>query len=329
MLMCNLGTSLATARAKVRSINFALGLPRVVPAPGRFVASQYAVESSAVRLLYRTSDTSYYIRWTTDVASVAGVTNSVTLRDGTTESVITPASDTGDVASATVLGMTDQGADYMQRIAGAARIMLCGDSWTYGDVDPDLFGYRVELSRLMSNTLQVGVQTSGSWPESHCGFPGLQVTQIKSAIENRVWSIRQPDAEPHVAVIFAGLNDVLTAGSDGAATAKAPDVGTLITYLRATFPGCRVLHVRIPTYTGTPGTPVNTTRIGLYNAAVQTVLDAHAAHADGSLTRVDLTSTLTVPADLGDAVPHPSVAGFVKLAAALAPAVTAAIGTRV
>jgi lysophospholipase L1-like esterase len=329
MLMCNLGTSLATARAKVRAINYALGLPRVVPSPGRFVASQYAVESSAVRLLYRTSDTSYYIRWTTDVASVAGVTNSVTLRDGTTESVITPASDTGDVASATVLGMTDQGADYMQRIAGAARIMLCGDSWTVGTADPDLLGYRVPLSTLMTNTLQVGIATSGSWTQAHCGFAGAQVTGIQFAIENRVWALRQPDAEPHVCVIFAGLNDVLTSANDAAAVAKAGNVGTFITYLRTTFSGARVLHVRIPTYTGTPGAPTTTTRIGLYNAAVQTVLDAHAAHADGSLTRVDLTSTLTDPADLGDAVPHPSVAGFAKLAAALAPAVTAAIGTRV
>lgn len=329
MLMCNLGTNLATARAKVRAINFALGLPRVVPSPGRFVASRFAVESSAARLLYRASDVSYYIRWTSDVASVASVTNSVLLRDGTSESVITPSADTGDIASATVLGFADQGADYMQRIAGAARVMLCGDSWTYGNADPDLLGYRPGLSALMTNTLQVGVQTSGAWPEAHCGFPGLQIAQIKSTIENRTWSIRQPDAEPHVCVVFGGLNDVLTAGSDAAATAKAPDVGTLITYLRATFPGCRVLHVRIPTYTGTPGTPTNTTRIGLYNAAVQTVLDGHAAHADSSLSRVDLTNTLTDPADLGDLVPHPSVAGFAKIAAALAPAVTAAIGTRV
>jgi lysophospholipase L1-like esterase len=225
--------------------------------------------------------------------------------------------------------MTDMGADYLQRIAGTVRIMLCGDSWTYGNADPDLLGYRVKVSALISNTFQVGVQTSGAWSEAHCGFPGLQVANIKSTIENRWWSIKQPDAEPHVVVLFAGLNDVLTSGSDAAAIAKAADVGTFITYVRATWPGCRVLHVQIPTYTGTPGSPTNTTRIGLYNSAVQTVLDAHAAHVDGSLTRVNLASTLTDPSDLGDLVPHPSQDGFTKLAAALAPAITTAIGSRV
>ena len=74
MLMCNLGVSLPVARSKVRAINNALGLPRVIPNVGLGVTSQFAVETSAVRMLFRSSDSSYYIRWTTDVSSVAGVT---------------------------------------------------------------------------------------------------------------------------------------------------------------------------------------------------------------------------------------------------------------
>jgi hypothetical protein len=61
---------------------------------------------------------------------------------------------------------------------------------------------------------------------------------------------------------------------------------------------------------------------------VQTVLDAHAAHADGVLVRADLSSVLTVNGDLSDAVPHASVQGYEKIAAALGPSVLTAIGTR-
>jgi lysophospholipase L1-like esterase len=334
MLMCNLGTSLSVARAKVRAINHALGLPRVIPSAGLGVPGSRAVESSAVRLLYRASDTSYYVRWTSDVASVAGLTRIVTRRDGTTETTTTPASDTGDVASTTVLGFVDQGADYMQRIAGTVRKKLIGDSWTQGTGDPAWVGYRRGVSRYLSdrniNSLQVGLTRCGDFIEAHSGFGGLQVAAMQSAIENRWWlaTNRQPDAEPHVCVLFGGLNDVLTSADDAAAIAKAVNVGTCITALRSLFPGTWIVHVQIPTYTGTPGNATNTARIGLYNAAVQTVLDSHAAHTDGVLVRANLSSTLTIPGDLSDAVPHASVSGYAKIAAALGPSVLAAIGTR-
>jgi hypothetical protein len=334
MLMCNLGTSLPVARAKVRAINHALGLPRVIPSAGLGVTGSRAVESSVVRLLYRASDTSYYVRWTSDVASVAGLTRTVTRRDGTTETTTTPASDTGDVASATVLGFVDQGADYMQRVAGTPRVMLIGDSWTQGTGDPAWVGYRRGVSRYLSDrnvhTLQIGLTRCGDFVEAHSGFGGLQVAQMQSAITNRWWltSNRQPDAEPHVCVLFGGLNDILIAGSDVGAVARAPDVGACITALRAIFPSAWFVHVQIPTYTGTPGNPTNTARIALYNAAVQTVLDSHAAHTDGVLVRADLSNVLTIPGDLSDAVPHASVSGYAKIAAALGPSVLAAIGTR-
>jgi lysophospholipase L1-like esterase len=333
MLMCNLGTSISVARAKVRAINEALGLPRVIPGSGLGVTGSRAVETSAVRLLYRASDVSYYIRWTSDVASVAGLTRTVTRRDGATESTAIPSSDTGDVASATVLGFVDQGADFMQRIAGTPRVMLIGDSWTQGTGDPNWVGYRRGVSRYLSDrnvhTLQVGLTRCGDFVEAHSGFGGLQVAQMQSAIENRWWTAanRQPDAEPHVCVLFGGLNDILIAGSDAGAVAKAPDVGTCVTLLRSLFPGTWIVHVEIPTYTGIPGTPTITTRIGLYNAAVQTSLNAHAAHADGVLVRANLSTTLTIPGDLSDAVPHASVSGYAKIAAALGPSVLTAIGT--
>ena len=334
MLMCNLGTSVATARAKVRAINDALGLPRVIPGTGPNVNGVRAVESSAVRLLYRSSDTSYYIRWTSDVASVAGLSRTVTKRNGTTETTTTPASDTGDVASATVLGMVDQGADFMQRIAGAVRVWKLGDSWTQGTGDPAWVGYRRGVLTYLKNNgvraLGVGLTRCGDLVDAHAGFGGLQIAAMQSAVENRCWlaTNRQPDAEPHVVVIFGGLNDVLTSANDAAAIAKAADVGALITSLRNYFPGTWIVHVKIPTYTGSPGNATITARIGLYNAAVQTVLDSHAAHTDGVLVRADLSSTLTIPGDLSDAVPHASVSGYAKIAAALGPSVLAAVGTQ-
>ena len=335
MLMCNLGTSISVARAKVRAINDALGLPRVIPGTGPSVNGVRAVESSAVRLLYRALDTSYYIRWTSDVASVAGLSRVVTRRDSATETTSTPASDTGDVASATVLGFVDQGADFMQRIAGAVRLWKIGDSWTQGTGDPVWVGYRRGvLTGLKNNGVRafgVGLTRCGDLVDAHAGFGGLQIAAMQSAIENRCWlaTNRQPDAEPHVCLVFGGLNDVLTSANDAAAVAKAADVGALITSLRSLFPGTWIVHVQIPTYTGTPGSAMNTARIGLYNAAVQTVLDAHAAHLDGVLVRADLSGTLTIPGDLSDAVPHASVSGYAKIAAALGPAVLAAVGTQV
>lgn len=332
MLMCNLGTSLSAARAQVRAINDALGLPRTIPVAGLGVTGSRAVETSAVRLLYRASDTSYYIRWTADVASVASASRTVTRRDGTTETTVTPAADTGDVASATVLGFVDQGADFMQRIAGTVRRYDIGDSWMQGTGDPEWVGMRRGLSKYLTDrnvpVLGIGLTRCGTWPDAHAGFGGLQIAQMQSAIENRSWKVRQPDAEPHVCVIWGGLNDVLTSANDAAAVAKAADVGALITSLRSLFPGTWIVHVEIPTYTGTPGSATNTARIGLYNAAVQTVLDAHAAHSDGVLVRADLSGTLTIPGDLSDAVPHASVSGYAKIVDALGPSVLAAVGSR-
>lgn len=334
MLMCNLGTSLPAARAIVRAINNALGLPRVIPSTGSGVNKSQAVDVSAVRLLYRASDTSFYIRWTVDVASVAGQRAPVLRRDGITETVTIPVASTGDIASATVLSFVDQGSDYLQHVAGTYRVMLIGDSWTQGTGDPNWVGYRAGISQYLIDrrvpVRQVGLTRCGTFAEAHAGFGGLQIAQMQSAIENRWWTAanRQPDAEPHVCVLFGGLNDLLIAGSDAGAVAKAADVGTCITLLRSLFPGTWIVHVQIPTYTGTPGTPAITTRIGLYNAAVQTVLDSHAAHTDGVLVRANLSSTLTVPSDLSDAVPHASVQGYAKIAAALGPSVLSAIGTR-
>lgn len=332
MLMCNLGVSLAVARSKVRAINNALGLPRVCPNVGIGVSPQFAIESSACRLLFRSSDSSYYIRWTADVASVAGVTRTYLLRNGALETVTTPAVSTGDVASATVLGMVDQGGDYLQVLAGDPLEELFGDSWTQGTGDPRWVGYREKLSKYQSDrnvhAVQKGITRCGDFEQSHSGFGGLQVAQLQFSIENRWWGIRQPDGESNVCVIFAGLNDVLTSASDAAAIAKAPNVGLFITSLRNLYPSTWIVHVQIPTYTGTPGNPTNTNRIIAYNAAVQTVLDGHQANTDGVLVRANLANVLTVPSDLSDAVPHPSVAGYTKIAEALGPSMIAAIGAR-
>lgn len=331
MLMCNLGVSLSTARSKVRAINNALGLPCVIRSLGTGVTRDLAVETSAVRLLFLTADSSYYIRWTVDVASVAGVTRTYVLRDGSTETATAPLTSTGDIPSATVLGMLDQGADYLQPLAGTPTLELFGDSWTQGTGDPDWVGYRQLLATGLSErglvTLQKGITRCGTFEQSHSGFGGLQVAQMQFTLENRWWLLRQPDGETQVCVIFAGLNDVLTSGSDAAAIAKAPNVGSFITSLRNLYPSTWIVHVQLPTYTGSPGSPTNTNKIIAYNAAVQTVLDGHQAHIDGVLIRANLANVLSLPSDLSDAVPHPSVAGYEKIANALVPAVLAAFGT--
>ena len=191
------------------------------------------------------------------------------------------------------------------------RIMLLGDSITYGTGSTGIVGYRRPLYQLLIETGYhvdfIGSQTSGSpadFDRNHEGHSGWRADQIRDNIT--AWLNSTP---ADVVLLHIGTNDISQGQNPSSTRNEIGQILDLIDTWEATHNPVWVALARIINRNDWRSGTTTT-----LNGLIQGLADTRIAAGD-RIVVVDMENALSYPGDLADTV-HPNDSGYGKMAAA-------------
>ncbi|MES1021724.1 SGNH/GDSL hydrolase family protein [Gloeocapsa sp. BRSZ] len=199
------------------------------------------------------------------------------------------------------------------------RIMLLGDSITYGVKgisDMDSGGYRTELwQKFVADGLPtqfVGSRCHGPnelGDKTHEGHPGWTIKQISASVSQWLDA-----AQPDLILLMIGTNDT----RKSSLRTMIEDVNTLIDKISARCPNAQLLVASIPPIHPAAKPAIRSLRAMYFNAAIPSIVSSKIAQGQKvhfvdmrSLSVQDLTASLSLDLDCGL---HPNAQGYRKIA---------------